>query len=316
MIKTLTLNPAVDKAVTIDRFAVDKVNRISTVRLDAGGKGINVARVLARLGAPVVALAPVAGGAGRFLDGRLTEEAIPHAFVEVAGETRTNLKVVDPVLGTHTDINEPGPALTGADLGRLGDQLFSGLGPGDWVVFSGSVPAGVPQDLYATWIDEARARGARTVLDADGELLARGLEGRPDLVKPNRAELEAWAGRSLRTDEELLAAADRLRSAGVGTVAISLGSAGAWLVTDGGAWFAPGLKVEAKSTVGAGDAFLAALTWSLTENLTPSEALALAVATATASVVRAGTGAGDRSDIETFLARVAIRHHEFSGRKP
>ena len=319
MIKTLTLNPAVDKAVTIERFAVDKVNRIATVRLDAGGKGINVARVLSRLGAPALAVAPVAGGAGRFLDNRLTDEGIPHAFVEVTGETRTNLKVVDPVMGTHTDINEPGPALTGADLGRLADLVFSGLGPDDWVVFSGSVPAGVPKDLYATWIEEARVRGARTVLDADGELFARGLEGKPDLVKPNRAELEAWAGQKLDTDEALLDAADRLRAAGVGTVAISLGSSGAWLVGEGGAWFAPGLKVDAKSTVGAGDAFLAALTWSFTEGLTPSECLAMAVATATASVVKPGTGAGDSADIDAFLARVAVRHHEhplpISGRK-
>ncbi len=122
MIKTLTLNPAVDKAVTIDRFTVDEVNRITSVRLDAGGKGINVARVLHRLGAPTVAVAPVAGGAGKFLTDRLAEEGIPCDFLEIPGESRTNLKVVDPVLGTHTDINEPGPALTREVVATIGQK--------------------------------------------------------------------------------------------------------------------------------------------------------------------------------------------------
>jgi len=316
VIKTLTLNPAVDKAVTIDRFEVGQVNRIATVRLDAGGKGLNVARVLHHLGAPTVAVAPVGGGAGQFLASRLTEEGIPFDFLTIAGETRTNLKVVDPVRGTHTDINEPGPHLGSADLGCLADKLLAGIGPGDWVVFSGSVPAGVPQDLYGRWIAEAKAAGAKTVLDADGELFTRGLEGGPDLVKPNRAELEKWAGRPLTTTAALLDAIAQLRAAGARTVGVSLGSEGAWLVTDAGAWHAPGLKVDAKSTVGAGDALVGALTFGLSQGLAPAVVLARAVATATASVVRPGTGAGDPQEIERFLALVAVHQHPFSGRKP
>lgn len=316
MIKTLTLNPAVDKAVTIERFAVGAVNRIASVRLDAGGKGINVARVLHRLGAPTIAIAPVAGGAGRFLDERLSQEGIPHDFLEGRGESRTNLKVVDPVLGTHTDINEPGPALTDADLEALGAKLLDDLKPGDWVVFSGSVPAGVPTDLYGKWLTRVSARGAKTVLDADGVLFALGLAGRPDVVKPNLSELESWAGETLDTEQALFGAVERLKAAGAGTVAVSLGGKGAWLFVGDGAWFAPGLRVEAKSTVGAGDALVAALTWGLASGLDPSEVLARAVATATASVVRAGTGAGDPRDIETFLARVAVRYQPFPWRKP
>ena len=315
MIKTLTLNPAVDKAVTIARFTVGEVNRITSVRLDAGGKGINVARVLHRLGAPTVAIAPVAGNSGRFLADRLAEEGIPCNFFEIAGESRTNLKVVDPVMKTHTDINEPGPALSDDDLARLGQKLLDDLAPGDAVVFSGSVPAGVPRNLYGTWIAQARSRGALTVLDADGPLFSLGLEGKPDLVKPNRAELEAWVGRPLDTEEALWEAIGRLREAGAQTVAVSLGGEGAWLVTGEGAWFAPGLKVEAKSTVGAGDALVAALTWALVREQPPAQALAAAVAVATASVVRDGTGAGDPQDIETFLARVAVQPRTFSGRK-
>lgn len=316
MIKTLTLNPAVDKAVTIERFAVDRVNRISTVRLDAGGKGLNVARVLHALGAPTRAVAPVAGGAGRFLIQRLSQECIPTDLLDVPGETRTNLKVVDPVLGTHTDINEPGPSLSDADLAELGSRLVDDLGPGDWVVFSGSVPAGVPRDVYGTWLARARSKGAKAVLDADGELFARGLGAGPDLIKPNRAELEAWSHRSLNTDDELFDVVSALRDAGARTVAVSLGGEGAWLFHDDGAWFAPGLKVEAKSTVGAGDALVAGLTWGLAQGLAPADVLARAVAVATASVVRPGTGVGSSADIAAFQARVAVRYTPFSGRKP
>lgn len=307
MIKTLTLNPAVDKTVVVSRFTVGEVNRISSVRLDAGGKGINVARVLRRLGFSTLAVAPVAGSAGRFLASRLAEEDIPSSLLEVEGESRTNLKVVDPALGTHTDINEPGPSLSPPDLDRLATILLDDLGPGDVVVFSGSLPAGVPTSLYRDWITRARARGAFTVLDADGKPFAEGLAGRPDLVKPNRRELEVWAGRSLPSDADLLAAVAELRSAGAASVAVSLGSEGAWLVRAEGAWVAPGLRVEAQSTVGAGDAFLAALTGALTSGRGPDEALGAAVATATASVVKPGTGSGDSADIERFLARVSVR---------
>lgn len=316
MIKTLTLNPAVDKAVTIERFAVGEVNRIASVRLDAGGKGLNVARVLHHLGAPTVALAPVAGAAGRFLADRLDAEGIPRRFLDVPGESRTNLKVVDPVLATHTDINEPGPRLSASDLERLAAALLDDLKPGDWVVFSGSVPAGVPRDLYGTWISRAQARGARTVLDADGDLFAAGLAARPDLIKPNRAELEAWAGIRLETEQALVDAVSRLRAAGADTVAVSLGGEGAWLFVGQGAWFAPGLKVKAQSTVGAGDALVAALTWGLAQGLAPDVVLARAVATATASVVRPGTGVGDPSDIASFLARVAVTPIQVSWRNP
>lgn len=316
MIKTLTLNPAVDKAVTIERFAVDRVNRISTVRLDAGGKGLNVARVLHALGAPTRAIAPVAGGAGRFLIQRLAQEGIPTDLLDVPGETRTNLKVVDPVLGTHTDINEPGPSLSEADLAELGSRLIDDLGPGDWVVFSGSVPAGVPRDVYGTWLARARVKGAKAVLDADGELFARGLAAGPDLIKPNRAELEAWSQRNVNTDDDLFDVVSSLREAGARTVAVSLGGAGAWLFHDEGAWFAPGLRVDAKSTVGAGDALVAGLTWGLAQGLAPADVLARAVAVATASVVRPGTGVGSATDIAAFQARVAVRYTPFSGRKP
>ena len=307
MIKTLTLNPAIDKTVVVSSFTIGEVNRISSVRLDAGGKGINVARVLRRLGLPVLAVAPVAGSSGRFLAGRLAEENIPCALVEVAGESRTNLKVVDPVFGTHTDINEPGPALSPQDLDGLAKRLLDDLEPGDVVVFSGSLPAGVSTSLYGDWISRAKTRGAFTVLDADGRPFAEGLSGRPDLVKPNQRELEAWSGRTLASDSDLLAAVAELRSAGAASVAVSLGSEGAWLITAAGTWRAPGIRVEAQSTVGAGDAFLAALTGALTSGKRPTEALAAAVATATASVVKPGTGSGDPADIERFLGRVSVR---------
>jgi len=162
-----------------------------------------------------------------------------------------------------------------------------------------------------------KAAGALTVLDASQvALIAPQVDFvYPDLIKPNKAELEGWLGRTIDTDEALFEAVRALRSAGARSVAVSLGGDGAWLFHGEGAWHVNGLQVEAKSTVGAGDALLGALTAGLAAGKNPGEALARAAATATASVVRAGTGVGDPQDIEAFLARLAIRHHPFSGRK-
>lgn len=317
MIRTVSLNPAVDKTVTVARFGLGTVNRVTAVRLDAGGKGLNVARVVHALGEPVVAVAAVAGTAGRFLAQRLSDEGVVCAFVEGEGETRTNLKIVDPVLGTHTDVNEPGTPLSADGLEAVERLAFDALGPGDWLVLTGSLPPGAPVDLYGRWTTEAHRRGARVVVDADGEAFAQGVAAGPDLVKPNRAEAERWAGRPLGDDEALEGVVADLRGAGAQAVALTLGAEGAWFVSPAGLWKARGPRVDVKSTVGAGDALVAALTVALSQGREPAEALGWAVAVATASVVKPGTGAGDPADAARFLAQVTVEASSGStGRAP
>jgi len=290
VIRTITLNPAVDRTATIDRFAVDAVNRVSASRLDAGGKGINVSKALMHLGVQSVAYGFLGGAAGRFIRSSLDAQGIQHHFVEVDGETRTNLKIVDPTLGTHTDVNESGPCATAEAMARLEAELFAGAGSGDVFVFSGSVCPGVDAGIYADWIRRASSLGARTVLDADGEALRLGIAAGPTVVKPNLEELERLVGSPLsrngRVDPGTVTIAARgLLALGVNIVVVSLGAQGALFVDGAQAIMAHGIPIKALSTVGAGDSVVAALCIGLErgENLERLVRPAVAAGTAAAA---------------------------------
>ena len=204
MIYTVTLNPALDKTIYVDGFAVDEVNRVRSLREDPGGKGINVTKVVDALGGSSRALALLGGSVGRRIQDMLAAASIDCWAFEVPGETRTNTKVVDEELHTNTDINEPGPTVTAADLSAMLDALVDIVGEGDIVVLSGSLPAGAPADTYRTWVGACRDAGARVFLDASGGAFELGLEAKPYLVKPNEVEhrarggLPRWRRRGLR----------------------------------------------------------------------------------------------------------------------
>ena len=189
MIYTVTLNPALDKTVEIPGMALDTVNRITEMRTDPGGKGINVSKVIAKLGGESCAAGILGGGSGKMLEKLLEGEPFATRFRFVEGQTRTNLKIIDREGHTNTDINEPGLTVTDADLDALLHELLAELRPGDIVVLAGSLPKGAPQDTYRTWTAACKKAGARVFLDADGALLAEGLKAAPYLIKPNDDEL-------------------------------------------------------------------------------------------------------------------------------
>ena len=210
MIYTVTLNPALDKTVQIPSFRLGEVNRISAMRTDPGGKGINVSKVLRELGEPSVAAAILGGAAGRKIESALRALGIEGMYLFTGHETRTNLKIVDPTLHTNTDVNEPGAPADEAVLSKLLTQLTDRLRPGDLVVLSGKAPAGAPDTLYRDWILACRAAGAAVYLDAEGELLRQGVTAGPALIKPNQAELSGVMGRPLTTEDETIRAAQEL----------------------------------------------------------------------------------------------------------
>jgi len=313
MIRTVTLNPAVDRTATVERFAVGAVNRVAEARLDAGGKGVNVSKAVAALGGASVAYALLAGEAGRFVEDYLARLGVKLRAVRFEGETRTNLKIVDPVLGTHTDLNEKGPPVPGEALARLEALLFADLVPGDVLVLSGSVGNGVDPGSYAAWTARARALGALVLLDADGEALARGVAARPSLAKPNLEELERLEGTRFRSgpsdapDAAAVArAARRLVESGVGAVVVSLGADGAVFVAPGLALRARGIPIEAASTVGAGDSLVAALALGLSRGLALGELVAPAVAAGTAAAAASGSSPLDPVLAASFEARVIV----------
>jgi 1-phosphofructokinase len=286
LIATVTLNPALDRTLVVPRFAPGRTNRVQDEWLDAGGKGINVARMARRLGCPVIATGFLAGARGRSIWQALSNDGILTDFVELPGETRVNLKIVDPGSGTETEINEPGVPVQAAQLQAIMDRVDTLARRCPVVVLSGSLPPGAPADTYARLIATARRHGSRTILDAAGEALARGVVAGPDLVKPNRAEAEELLAARLETDEDLLRAAQALIGRGAHAVALSLGAAGALLVTgEHGVWRARPPALRAASSVGAGDAMVAAFACAFLNAYPWPEALRLATAASSVSAL-------------------------------
>lgn len=308
MIYTVTLNPALDKTVEIPGMALDTVNRITAMRTDPGGKGINVSKVIAKLGGESRAVGILGGESGRMLEKLLEGEPFTTQFHFVEGQTRTNLKIIDREGHTNTDINEPGLTVTAADLDALLHELLGEIQPGAIVVLAGSLPKGAPQDTYRTWTAACKQAGARVFLDADGVLLAEGIKAAPYLVKPNDDELSRLAGRRLETIEELTAEGEKLLEQGIERVVISLGGRGALYLRKGSTIYAEGLKVPVGSTVGAGDSVVAALAFADAQGLSEEEAVRLSTATGAANVMCSGTQAAERAVIEELLPKVRFSH--------
>ena len=306
MIYTVTLNPAVDKTVYVDNFAIDTVNRATSVRQDAGGKGINVSKTIKALGGESTAVAFLGGSSGALIASALGEAGIAVRSFEVPGTTRTNTKVVDLASHTYTDINEPGAPVTKALLDDALAILALGINPGDIVVLSGSLPSGASANTYARWTRACRKAGARVFLDADGEALIEGIAANPSLIKPNEVELGRMLGRELTEDADIVAAARELVEQGIAQVMVSMGGSGAIFVTERGAWRLHQPTVDVVSTVGAGDSVVAALAYAAEQELPIDQTARLCMATGAATVMRPGTEPARRDDIDRLIDQVSI----------
>lgn len=256
MIVTVTLNPSLDRTVEVERLALGQVNRARSTHLHPGGKGVNVTRALLANGVPSRAVLPVAGVEGRQLVELLAAEGVGAEVVTVGGRTRSNVTVADAD-GVVTKINEPGAALSPAELDQVVERAIGCAVPGEWVVLCGSLPPEVPDDAYARIVCRLAAAGLRTAVDTSGAALTSAVAAGPDLVKPNAEELAEAVGRPLASRADVVAAAHELRARGADRVLVSLGGAGAVLVDDDGVSFGTSVVTDARSTVGAGDAFLA-----------------------------------------------------------
>ena len=306
MIRTVCLNPALDKTALIAGFQIDHVNRIVSLRRDAGGKGINVSKVVAKLGGKTCAYALLGGTVGTQIESDIVDMGISCVSVAIEGDTRTNLKIIDTQTGTHTDINEPGPVVDSQELLDLLQRLTSDIEEGDVIVLSGSLPRGVPSDTYATWIRASKQAGAAVFLDTDGRALTAGIDAAPTLVKPNLQELSDLVGQELTTTEDIVAAAHELLSGGIKTVVVSLGQQGALFCTKEHTISVRAPHVPVGSTVGAGDAALAAIAFAWERGYGLSDTATLAIATGSANVMQSGTQAAERSVVESLLSKVDL----------
>lgn len=307
MIYTVTLNPAVDKTVVISGFEAGSVNRIQDIRIDAGGKGINVSKCLQSLGLQSVVCALLGGSSGRKILSMVEEMGLEVLPVTVSGETRTNLKIVDPQKHENTDINEPGPEVAKAVFNTLRQEITQRILPGDVVILSGSLPKGAEAGLYREWVQHFQGMEAKVLLDADGEPMRQGIQAIPHLIKPNDLELSRLVGRELVTEENLIAAGKQLQDTGVQEVLISRGEKGALYLTQEGIYRAEGLQVPVLSTVGAGDSMVAAMAYGFETDMSASDRLRLAIAMGSASVTCSGTQAPPKDLIWEFFDKVNVQ---------
>ncbi|QTZ93475.1 1-phosphofructokinase family hexose kinase [Streptomyces auratus] len=304
MILTVTLNAALDITYRVPRLRPHATNRITEVSERPGGKGLNVARVLAALGHRTVATGFAGGGTGEALRALLAETAVTDALVPVGGATRRTVAVADTATGDTTQLNEPGPVVTPAEWDTFLGTYRELLGEAQAVALCGSLPPGVPVDVYARLTRAARSAGVPVLLDTSGEPLRRGLAARPDLAKPNADELAALTG----STEPLRAARDARRR-GAHAVAASLGPAGMLAVTAAGAWQAAPPRRIAGNPTGAGDSAVAGLLSGLVEQLSWPERLTRAVALSAATVRAPAAGEFDPATYEELLPRVVVTGH-------
>ena len=279
MIYTVTLNPSIDFIVRLDHLELGSVNRMTSDDKFAGGKGINVSRILQRLDVDNTATGFIGGFTGRFVENGLIAEGIKTNFVQVSEDTRINVKIK---AGEETEINGAGPKISDEKLEEL-KAILAGLSSEDTVVFAGSAPSSLGNQVYNTLIPIAKKAGAEVVCDFEGQTLLDSLNYQPLLVKPNSHELADIFGVELNGLEDIEKYAREILAKGAKNVIISMAGDGALLVTPEAAYFAKPIKGTVKNSVGAGDSMVAGFTGEYVKSGDPIEALKWGVACGTAT---------------------------------
>lgn len=306
MVITVTMNPALDKTASVSRLLPGELNRLQAPRTDAGGKGVNVSKMVAVLGGNTLCTGFVGGAAGQELTQRMEAMGLAASFLPVAGETRTNLKIMDDT-GALTELNEPGIAVTQADLTALLSHICALAKPADVVVLGGSLPQGAAPDTYLTFATALTEAGCRVIVDADGEAFRHALNAPPFLVKPNRFELLQHFNLPADTPDSALPRLCRqLLAKGIGWVVLSMGSEGAMFFSQDTALQAKALRLKVLSTVGAGDSMVGAMAHALDTGLSLPEAASLAMACSMGAVTTAGTNPPDLALVNTLQAQVEL----------
>ena len=306
MIATITLNPSLDRTVIVDGLKVNESNRWTSVHHYAGGKGIDVSRAIHEMGGQTIAYGFIGGDEGRTLEVKLDEEGVPFSFTPIEQETRVNFIIADTRASQQTIINAPGPHISKRELGRFLKKLRGIYPSPELMVASGSVPPGVPFDIYYTIVQEAEGRRVRTILDSAGQWLEEGIKAKPYLIKPNIHEAEELLKTELPTEEAITKAVLNLIEMGVEIAVISRGKDGIIAAAKDGVFKAVPPPVKVRSAVGAGDCTIAGLALKLARGEPLIEACRLAVAMGTAAVLTPGTELCHRADVEKLLPQIKV----------
>ena len=306
MITSVSLNPSIDRVLTVDSFTPGALNRVVAKSDVAAGKGVNVALTVSGLGLDSECIGFMYQDGGPLFEKRLMMNSTPYDFIWCNGSVRMNIKVFDRSAGVITELNESGMTVDEAALAKMVDMVVGHAENSDYLILSGSVPPGCPQDFYRTLINAVEGLGCHCVLDADGERLKYGLEARPFMIKPNRYELETMMGAHLESIPELKKAALSFIDQGVEVVAVSLGSGGALITNGDETLFAPRMNIEVKGTVGAGDAMVAGLAAGFMAEHDLEDAFRMGVACASTRCVTEGYRTIDKTVYKAFMDMVKI----------
>jgi len=304
MILTLTPNPSLDRAISVAKLLVGEVHRAGELRVDAGGKGVNVSRALAANGFATLAVLPASGAPAVEFSSRLDAAGVDYEYIDLEGAVRTNITLVEDD-GTTTKINEQGRASGPADARAMLDAVERHLGGASWVVGCGSLPPGIDGSLYVDLIARANESRVRVAIDTSGSAFAAVIAARPDLVKPNLEELEEYVGASLPTVAHVLDAARSLVDSGVATVVVSLGEHGALGVDATSAIHAIAVVDKPLSTVGAGDCLLAGYLSAVEAGASLRDAVAAGVLWGAAAVALPGSRVPSPGDLTGSVVRIS-----------
>jgi 1-phosphofructokinase family hexose kinase len=310
LIVTLTINPAIDRTISVDRLAFEDRAYVNSNRESAGGRGINASCVIHSFGGESTAVFPSGGHSGKRLEAFLNGCGLRIAVVPIRNPIRTNMTVTDKH-GLTVNLNETGPTLSKAEVARVEQTVLGALDKASWLMVCGSIPPGVPSSFYARLISTAKRKGVKTLLDADGAALREGIEAGPTVVSPNQQEAERLLGVTLLTRKTYVEAAETIRKMGPESVVLSVGSRGAIGAFPKGLFEAVPPRVDAVCPIGSGDALAAAYTWSMERNPDrPAEALRWGVAAGTASAQMPGMAFASLRQTEEVYRQVEVRRVE------
>jgi len=306
MIYTITLNPTIDRTMHFPRLAVGELNRAVSSRTDLSGKGVNVTIALSRLGLESVMLGFSAGAYGRVLEQGLVDMGYTCDFVEVPGETRSNVTVIDDATGITTKLNEAGPQIDEAGIRAFENRLEQKLKSGDLCVFSGSLPPGAPVGTYARLIRLCHKQGAITALDTSGPAMAIGCQANPGLVKPNGIEAAEMVSMPFETPDQWLNGVQAIRRLGPERVFLSLGSRGAVYADDTTTYWCQPPKIQEVSAIGAGDSAMAGTLWAWLQQKPTQEIARWGVAFGTAAAMQDGTAIPQRTQVYAVYEQTTV----------
>ncbi|WZL74459.1 1-phosphofructokinase [Clostridiaceae bacterium 35-E11] len=306
MITTVTLNPAIDRAYIINNFKPNQKYRVDDVKITAGGKGLNVARVASILGEKVNATGLLGGYSGKFIKEELDKLNIHTSFVSIHESSRIFTAIVDPFNNTETIVGEDGPVVTKTELNAFVKEFVKILKYSDIIVAAGSVPKGLPKTIYGDMVKIAKDNNVRMIIDASGSYLKEAIKAKPFMIKPNLEELKELVGYELDSEHKIIYESKYICRQGIKVVGISLGEKGAIFTTEDGVYKVCAPKVSPVNSVGCGDAFVAGFAVSLYRQNNLEEAFKLAVAAGTANVVEEKIGYIDQEEVRRFYDEVKM----------